>query len=155
MKLNQLFEDISVDDLKYITNNLNRKLYQNNKTLQHDNMIKLEIPTDAHFMDKLIQRQTKANITLKEIEKLLIDVKVNPNFNCTKEITNLSRKSNIIDTTIIAQNPEKLIIPLVVKPNKDCVNSVDNSSIGKDKNGKIVPKNIIVTKTIFRKGVRD
>jgi hypothetical protein len=105
-------------------------------------------------MQRIQQRNAVAKITPQEIEALLARAKLDPKLGFAGKLDALSKEEDP-DTDIVLQDPRtKLTIPAIVKPNTQCVRSTDGNPVCLTRQGK-EPKNKIVAKTIFRKGVED
>jgi hypothetical protein len=157
MRLSQLFEfsPPSAEDIKNIDQSLNQDVYQPADQLRKGKpVIDLEIPTDTHFMDRIIQRSDKARITKGEIYNLLKAAKQDPRLGLSREIQDLSVEDDP-NKDIVARSPNNLIIPLIARPNTDCVKEKPGTAVGWDRRGNLVPKNKLTAKTIYRKGIPD
>ena len=157
MRLWELFEDITPADIRNVERTLDDRLYQPaEKVRTNQPVLDLDLPTDQHFMQRIVGRSNKAKITPNEIANLLARAKIDPSLGFKDEI-NQAAVSGRQGETINVQDPKtKLTIPLVVVPNPACKpgstdpkNPVCGTQQGKQ------PKNIIRAKTIFRKGVDD
>jgi hypothetical protein len=156
MRLWELFEDITPADIKDIERKLDHDVYQPaDKLKKNQPVLDLDLPTgNSHFMQRIQQRNAVAKITPQEIEALLARAKLDPKLGFAGKLDALSKEEDP-DTDIVLQDPRtKLTIPAIVKPNTQCVRSTDGNPVCLTRQGK-EPKNKIVAKTIFRKGVED
>lgn len=157
MRLWELFEDIKPADIKNVERALDARIYQPaEKVRTNQPVLDLDLPTDQHFMDRFVQRAGPAKITPNEVANLLARAKVDPSLGFKNELEQAAVHGKS-GQTIDVQDPQtKLNIPLVVKPNPECkpnATNPDNPVCGTP-DGK-APKNKVVAKTVFRKGVRD
>lgn len=159
MKLYQLLEFISAADLKRVERNLDAEVYQPAELVAKNKpVIDLEVPTSGHFMDRINQREIGHNLTPDEIRDLLLKAKTDPKIGMKDRIEAASKMNDPDLDTKIVDPKTKLAIPVIAKPNPECdpnQNLQNGVSVCKSRDGKKVPKNMLVTKTIFRQGVPD
>lgn len=156
MRLWELFEDISPAEIKDIEHTLDDLLYQPpEKVKRNQPVIDLDLPTGrSHFMQRIIQRADKANITAREIQHVLARAKTDPSMGVADKINAASKIDNPQDDILVRDPDTDLTIPMVVVPNQSCEKTTDGIAVCKTPVGK-APKNKIVAKTIYRKGVED
>jgi hypothetical protein len=157
MRLWELFEDITANDIRNVERTLDDRLYQPAEKIRTNQpVLDLDLPTDQHFMQRIVGRSDKAKITPNEIANLLARAKIDGSLGFKDEL-NQAAVDGRPGETINVQDPKtKLTIPLVVDANPACKpnsTSPDNPVCGTAQGKQ--PKNIIRAKTIFRKGVED
>lgn len=154
----RLMELLSPRDVKSIEQQLNAEVYQNPKAVGGKAPpVKLVLPTHAHFMDRLRQRGDDHHITDQEIKDLLARARLDPSLGVAKEIDKHA-KMNEPEGTIVIKDPDThLTIPVAFNPNDHCMPNQhfqNGVPFCKTPNGK-EPKNLMIAKTIYRKGVED
>lgn len=157
MRLWELMGTINPASIKDVEKRLDTTLYRpEEKVKKNKPVIDLELPSNAHFMDRLIQRAKKANISPEEIESLLARAKADPSLGFKDEIEDVCWDERPEDTITIQDKKSGLTIPTIAVPNPNCKpgTTSDKFSTCMTPNGK-EPKNRLVAKTIFRKGVQD
>ena len=154
----RLMELLSPRDVKSIEQALNAEVYQNPKAVGGKAPpVKLVLPTHAHFMDRLKQRGDDHHITDQEIKDLLARARLDPHLGVSKQIDKHAKMNNPDDTIVIQDPDTHLTIPVVFNPNNHCMPNQhfqDGVPFCKTPTGK-EPKNLMVAKTIYRKGVDD
>lgn len=159
MRLIEIFEDVSPTDLKKVELALDKFVYQPEDQIKNSEpVLDVDIPTSPrnHFVQRLNQRGEKAEINLGQIYSLLKAAKTDSSLGYQDDIEDLSKAQDPEDDLVI-QSREKhpLTIPVIVKPNPQAVKANNGSSVGLDANGNKVPKNRMIPKTVFRKGIDD
>lgn len=159
MRLIDLLEDISAYDLKRIEKALDAFVYQPEEKIKKSApVLDVDIPTnkDNHFVQRLNQRSEVADIPLGSVYNLMKNAKVDQSLGFKKELDDVAREDNP-DETIVLQDIGKhpLTIPVKVVPNPDAVKTSPNNPVGVSKAGQKVPKNKIIPKTVYRKGIDD
>lgn len=160
MRLWELFEDISKQDIAAIEKMLDARVYQPAEWLKTKDkrVLDLELPTNnAHFIERIKCRdKDPQNITPQEIARLLAKARLDPKIGTAEKLNQLAGMEHP-EITVTIQDPDtNLVIPLIVKANPSCETlSKINPSVGYTRNGDMVPRNKAYAKTIFRKGVPD
>lgn len=157
MKLTDLFEDVSPTDIKRVEVALDKFVYQPEEKIKNrDPVLDVFLPTSStnHFIQRFNQRAEKANITLGDVFNLIKNAKTNPELGFTKELNDVSLEQNP-EQTIVFKDKDNLTIPVVVVPNPACKISSENNPVCKTHSGSLEPKNRLIPKTIYRKGVND
>lgn len=157
MRLWELMGPITPSDIKGIERRLDKEVYQpEDKIKRNKPVIDLELPTSAHFMDRIIQRADKANISPEEIEQLLARAKTDPRLGVQGTIDDVSREEDPEADIYIKDPQSQLTIPAIAVPNPNCKPGTTNDQfstcmtpMGKQ------PKNKLVAKTIYRRGIED
>jgi hypothetical protein len=154
----RLYELLSMQDVKNIERKLNANVYGDPKAVGGKAApIKLVLPTNAHFMDRVKQRSGSHDIDAEELESLLARARLDPNLGLDK-IIDKKAKLNEPEGDITIQDPKtKLTIPIAFDPNDHCAvqKFADGIPVCKTPSGTKEPKNIMTAKTIFRKGIKD
>lgn len=156
MRLWELLEDLTPADIKDIEHKLDNQVYQPaDKLNKNQPVLDLDLPVgSSHFMQRILQRAGIAKITPQEIESLLARAKQDPKLGYNRNMDTLSKETDPNDEFVIQDPRTKLTIPVIVKPNPSCVRTTDGNAVCMTRQGK-EPKNKMVAKTIFRKGVED
>jgi len=158
MRLNEIFEaTANPADIKTVADTLDKFVYQPEEKLKkRQPVLDVEIPTSDmnHFVQRFNQRSDKAKFTLKDIFNLLARAKADPSMGYASELDALSRENNPHDDIVI-QGDDKLTIPVLVKSNPKCAKQTDGNPVCPTANGKLEPKNIVIPKTVYRKGIDD
>lgn len=156
MRLWELIEGITPAEIEQIERELDQTTYMPaDQVAKQKPVLDLELPSGRqHFMQRIIQRADKAKITPQEIEQLLLRARTDPKMHLVKKLDDISRETDPSDEIVIQDPKSKLTIPVTFNANPDCVRSSDGSAVCLTRTGK-EPKNQMVAKTIFRKGVED
>lgn len=158
MRLFEIFEDTaSPANVKVVADTLDNRAYSPaDKVARSAPVLDMEIPTSGknHFIQRYNQRSEKAGFNLKDIFKLLYRAKTDPSMGYAKQLDNLSREEDPNDSIEI-RGDDALTVPVIVKPNPEIVKSTDGNPVGLTRQGKKAPKNQVIPKTVFRKGVAD
>jgi hypothetical protein len=163
MRLWELFEDISSEELDAIQNVLNRQVYMPPLAVKTGgNVIKLQLPKNQHFGDRAVSdRGIEQNYTAKELASLLLRARTDPSLGFAHIISNGAAWNGPGDydpngAGIKIKDPETgLLIPFVVKPNPEAQRPVTPTTVMTATG--LQPKNIFKAKSIMRKapGVDD
>ena len=154
MRLWELFSDLNERNLKDIERDLDSQVYQPaEKVLQGKPVIDLDLLSSPHFIQRVNQRAGNAGVSPEEVEDLFRAGREK----FKVEIGQASRKDNFQDTGshIDFYDPKtKLMVPTIVQPNPNCKPNSRGKVVCQTPNG-TEPKNRLVAKTMFRKGVDD
>lgn len=158
MRLFELLEDIARPaDIQRVADILDDKFYQPPEQLRRGKpVLDVEIPTSSsnHFIQRFNQRSDIAKFTLKDILQLLARAKVDPSLGYIDTLDDLSKKNNPLSDVVI-KGEDNLTIPVVVKPNPKCKTMTDGNPVCVTHSGQKEPKNRIIPKTVYRKGIPD
>lgn len=156
MRLWELFESISPSDVDRLEKHLDAHVYQPaDKVAKREPVIDLDLPKGrSHFMQRLVTRADKAGITLPEIYRLLKRAKEDPSLGVSKRIERAATAEDPhFDITI--RSEDDLIIPFTVRENPQCSKTQPGNPVCSDHYGRKMPRNRMIAKTIYRKGVDD
>jgi hypothetical protein len=159
MRLIEIFEDVSPVDLKKVELALDKFVYQPEDQIEkREPVLDVDIPTSPnnHFVQRLNQRGEKAGINLGQIYSLLKAAKTEPQLGYQDDLEDLSKEQDP-ETDLVIKSKEKnpLTVPVIVVPNPQAVKTNIGSSVGVSATGQKVPKNRMIPKTVFRKGIDD
>ena len=157
MRLWELFEDISPLDIQRIEYALDKFVYQpTDKVKKREPVLDVDLPTasSSHFMQRLNLRGDKAQITPAQIYSLLKQARENDSLGFAKKLDKLS-KENDPGETITLVDKDGLTIPVIIRQDPTCVKTQNGNPVCVNNRGTTQPKNKMVAKTIFRKGVED
>lgn len=159
MRLIDLLEDISAYDLKRIEKALDAFVYQpEEKIKKAAPVLDVDIPTnkDNHFVQRLNQRSEIADIPLGSVYNLMKNAKIDQSLGYKKELDDVAREDDPDETIVLqASGKHPLTIPVKVVSNPDAVKTTPNNPVGVSRTGQKVPKNKIIPKTVYRKGIDD
>lgn len=111
---------------------------------------------NSHFVQRYNQRAKKADFGLKDIAKLLAAAKTGAIPGYKDELDALSREDHPHDSVVIQdKGANPLTIPVIVEPNPEAAKSTDGNPVAVSRNGRKIPKNQLIPKTVYRKGIED
>ncbi len=160
MRLFELFDGPATPaNIEKLEKALDTKFYQPmDKVKTNQPVLDLDIdsrPT-SHFIQRYTERAKKAEFGLADIAALLARAKTGAIPGYKDELDDLSRENYPMDDLVIqGQGPNPLTIPVIVKPNPEAKKMQDGNPVAADRTGKKVPKNRIIPKTVYRKGIDD
>lgn len=158
MRLFEIFEDVANPvQVKQVADLLDKKFYQPADEIKKNRpVLDVEIPTSAanHFIQRYNERSDVAKFSLRDVYQLLARAKKDPSLGYADSLEDLARENYPLDTVVL-QDKDKLTIPVIVKPNPKCVKMTDGNPVCVTRNGTKEPKNQLIPKTIYRKGVND
>jgi hypothetical protein len=159
MRLNEIFEDVDVTQLKKVERALDAFVYQPPDKVQKSKpVLDVEIPTKSsdHFIQRFNERNKTNNFNLGQVYELLKAAKTDPSLGYADELDTLSREDHPHETINIKdKGKDALVVPVIVQANPEARRISPNNPVALDRQGKKVPKNQLKPKTIFRKGVQN
>lgn len=160
MRLFEIFDGPATPaNIDKLEKTLDDKVYQPaNKVQRREPVLDLEINSSpsSHFIQRYSERAKKADFGLMDIMRLLAGAKTGAIPGYKDELDDLSRENYPLDDIVIkGTGPNPLTIPAIVKPNPAAKNMQDGNPVASTRNGEKVPKNVIIPKTVYRKGIDD
>lgn len=173
MKLSELFEALTAQDIKDIQNDLNRSMYMpKSRVANGDSVMKLNLPSipdgpahrtagkAQHFAHRVTGDNTGRRIgsvddyTKDEVKELLARARIDPKLGYSKDIGQFASWPGPGDYPQgygyqVVDPKTRLIIPFVVKPNRRGVRLASRNTVY-TMNGEIEPRNEFKAKTIYR-----
>lgn len=160
MRLFELFDGPATPaNIDKLEKTLDDKIYQPaEKVKRNQPVLDVDISKKPsnHFIQRYNERARKADFGLFDIMKLLADAKTGKLPGYKDELENLSRENYPLDSVMIQDTGENpLTIPVIVKPNPEATKMEPGNPVALSRGGKKIPKNIVVPKTVYRKGIDD
>jgi len=160
MRLFEIFDGPATPaNIDKLEKTLDRNFYQPEDKVKANQPV-LDVDIDSsprnHFIQRYGERARKANFGLADIAALLASAKTGKLPGYKDELDDLSRENYPMDNVVIqgkGENP--LTIPVIVKPNPAAAKMQDGNPVAADRQGKKVPKNRIIPKTVYRQGIMD
>lgn len=160
MRLFELFDGPATPaNIDKLEKTLDNNFYQPaDKVKNNEPVLDLEISDNpsSHFIQRYTERAKKADFGLADIASLLARAKTGALPGYKEKLDDLSRENYPLEDLVIKSTGENpLTIPVIVKPNPVAKNMQNGNPVASTRDGKKVPKNIIIPKTVYRKGIDD
>lgn len=161
MRLNEIFNEDTVTPagVENLEKVLDKNFYQPDAAVKTDKpVLDMEFSKNpsSHFIQRFNQRSDIGKFSLVDVGRLLAQAKTDPSLGFKDELDALSKENYPMDDVILqAKGPNPLTIPVIIKPNPAATKMTDGRPVAADRAGNKIPKNQIIPKTVYRKGIDD
>lgn len=151
MRFFEIFEDVSPEELSTIEKLLNDKIWMPQSMMKDGGpVLKLVLPKTAHFAQRTAERGKSQNISAKEIAKLLAAAKSDTSNPYYDALQKFAIDDDANHTLNIKDPISGLRVPISIEHNRDAFYTKSGSAVAGTRDGKSVPKNVAIAKSIMR-----